>query len=198
MYTKTTWTDKAIQYPQRYYLNTDGGNDKNLIPPFTDWTLHANAVATLPYTLTLTATASTQVSTVKIPIIGGSNYTVSRSNTSGYYAYRWYDINNSVLTSYVFALSDGSGTSATITAPSNAVYIEVALYNNTTIATFTFTNPQLELGSSATSFTPKKLYTIKQSNGTVTQAGTAVNATTLNNIEQGIFNNLILSIMGAI
>jgi hypothetical protein len=42
-YTKTAWQDRAVQYPTRYLLQSNGGTGKNLIPPFNEgWTLHEN------------------------------------------------------------------------------------------------------------------------------------------------------------
>ena len=194
MYTKTTWIDKAVQYAKRYYMNWDGGNDKNLLPPFSDWTLHANAVATLPYTLSGTAQAANEQSTVFVTALPSTTYTFSTTYVNAK-AYRIKSaLNGTTSTSHVV---DSTASSVSFTTDANANQIALVV-SSVAAGAFSVTNPQLELGSSATSFTPKKMYTITQSGGTVTAAGTAVNAANLNNIEQGVFNNLILSIMGAI
>lgn len=191
-YTKTNWLDRAVGWARRFFMNWDGGNDKNLFPPFSDWALHANAVVTAPYTLTLTTFANFSASIFSVPVVGGQTYTISASlakvsGTGTPYIYgQWYDANG-VLISQPTNLT---GSSLQWVAPSNAVSLSVGCTNNATSGTtvFTFTNPQLELGSVATAFAPKKMYTITQSPGTVTQAGTPINAANLNKMEQGIYD----------
>jgi hypothetical protein len=188
-YTKTTWIDKAVQYAKRYFMNSDGGNDKNLLPPFTDWTLHANAVATLPYTLTLTATGTFQFSdSPTIPVVVGQVYRVSHTLLAANSYCEVYE-SDSLTTGFTLLNSQSAGTGFSVTPTKNYARVR---YSNGSVSTgtFTFTNPQLELGSTATAFTPKKMYTITQSGGTVTSAGTPVNAAMLNKMEQGIADAL--------
>jgi hypothetical protein len=185
-YTPTVWIDKAVQFAKRYFINTDGGNDKNLLPPFTDWTLNANATvnSSNPYEITLIATAGGQASSFEFYCLPNQIYTLSLGGTKA--------------TGLRLRLQeDGvtkvnlteAGISQTYTTGSTASKIKI-LADNTVAGTFTFTNPMLEQASSATAFAPKKMYTITQSGGTVTAAGTPVNAAVLNKMEQGIADAL--------
>jgi hypothetical protein len=143
----------SVQHLNGVYVNKYG---KNLLPPFTEWALHANAVVTEPYKLTLNATAAFQSSSIDVPVIGGQTYTLSAGSlgaTNGYIDINWKDssganISNSARLNY-------PSTSVAVTAPSNAVTAHVNIGNVSGTGTFTFTNPQLELGSTATSFVPR-------------------------------------------
>jgi hypothetical protein len=117
---------------------------KNLLPPFTEWTLHANATVIEPYKLELNATANYQQSYVDAPVIEGQTYTASIIESVGRVVGQWFDKNMSSLS--------GNFTLTTATAPTDARYLRVIVDNGTSTGVITFTNPQLELGSVATSF----------------------------------------------
>jgi hypothetical protein len=124
---------------------------KNLLPPFTDWTLHANAAVTEPYKLTLNATASYQNSgSPKINVMPGNTYVFSyASRSSGLlHSLTTYDANGNTVRNFLDNVSS-------ITMQSNEVWLVVNIKNDTTTGTLSITNPQLELGSTATDFAPR-------------------------------------------
>jgi hypothetical protein len=138
---------------------------KNHISPFTqDWSLHANASVVIPYELehVKSTTGSVEINTIYLPSIGGESYTVSSTvnisnlgGTEGAYidiGYVASDGSESWLKNTNKITSSGT-LQATVTLPSDAVKIRIktAIGSDTT-GTFTFTNPQLELGSTATTF----------------------------------------------
>ena len=88
-----------------------------------------------------------------LPIKGGSNYVWSTqvSNISGRYV-RFYDSGKTHLSSSNVNLY-GVG-NKTFTAPSNACYIRVMWYKTTGISPSDITADQIELGSTATTYTP--------------------------------------------
>jgi hypothetical protein len=126
---------------------------KNLIPAFNsgEWSLHANTVVNSTYSLTLNATANYQQSAIYIPCKPNSQY-VFKFSGSIYYKIESTDNNKTYLSQHV---AWGSALSFTFTTNVNASYILIYIANTTTSGTFTFTNPQLELGSTATPFEPQ-------------------------------------------
>jgi hypothetical protein len=127
---------KPIKHP---YIVAYG---KNLIPAFTDgWTLHANAEVVSPYELKLVADGASQGSTVSVPVVNNTSYTISLISGSVI------DIVNedgsTLITTTALSYTFNSGVNTKIT---------IRLRNSSTAGTFTFTNPQLELGSTATTF----------------------------------------------
>lgn len=138
----------SVMYLSGVYLAKAG---KNLLPPFTEWTLHTNAIAAEPYKLTLNASASSQQSTVDIPCLPSAVYTFSIGSTNGKFAVNLLDSNKS----FISFPGDWTATQSFTTTPATA-YIRVIMYNPAQGAgTFTFTNPQLEFGSVATAFEPR-------------------------------------------
>jgi hypothetical protein len=125
---------------------------KNLLPPFSEWTLHANAVVTEPYKLSIVATAANQNSNSPlIPALPNTQYTLSAKNNSlGFqYALRQYDSNGTQLATT--ALSTQS--QLTITTVSNVSHLLLLAVTNGP-GTGTWEEPLLELGSTKTTFEP--------------------------------------------
>lgn len=122
---------------------------KNLLPPFTEWTLHANAVVTEPYKLTLNATTTGQSSSVTVDVIEGVTYTISLSNvmTGQRLIIRKENSSGSIV---VNNLSVGSVTFTVDATYNKKAYIYT--YNDTSTGTLILDRPQLELGTVATSF----------------------------------------------
>lgn len=126
---------------------------ENLLPPFYEWSTHANMKTIGPYSLSLNATASFQSANVYIPIVKGRAYTVSGDITGMLYM-AFEDENGNVV-------GGGNTTSAplplTFTAPSNSSRLRVTVDNgNTSNGTFTFTNLMLNIGSEALPFKPRE------------------------------------------
>lgn len=132
---------------------------KNLLPDFSKWTLHANAIVTEPYKLTLNATASVQSSSYIFNCLPNKDYTINLDPSSSINSATQVDlldINGNTVTngikteSYAHPYTFNSGEGAKI---------RVFVFNKTTSSAgmYTFTNPQLELGSVATDFEPYTL-----------------------------------------
>lgn len=123
---------------------------RNLLPSSPDLT-HANAKLNEPYSLTLTATASSQTSYIDIPVIGGQTYVVSLGITgsAGMLGYNFYT--GSILGGYSNLLSASGSSPLTIPVTCSKIRLH---FNSSAAGTTTFSNWQLELGSTATAFTP--------------------------------------------
>jgi hypothetical protein len=134
----------SVKHVQNPVVKTAG---KNLLPPFTEWTLHANATVISPYELELNATGDNQTSSVVIDVAKNTDYIFSSTHNGKVQIYgvtqnsfiKFFQVNQ------VIAFNSGSNNQ-----------IRVDLSNEILGAgTFTFANPQLELGSTATEFEPQ-------------------------------------------
>jgi hypothetical protein len=139
----------SVQHTQNPYFIAYG---KNLLPPFTEWTLHANAEVVSPYELKLVATANFQYSTYTFDVIAGQDYYVSgtTNNVDAGFQVLFKDANGTTLTS---PSRYGTSIGFLATAPTNAVTATLQTINRVT-GTLTFTNPMLNLGSTALPFEP--------------------------------------------
>jgi hypothetical protein len=135
----------SVQHNQNPIVTVEGAN---LLPPFYEWTLHANAKAVEPYKLELVATAASQMSTVVINVVSGQTYTISAIHNGSLVIHKG---NSTANTTVV----NTTNQSATFTVDDSFNGQIVVRLNNATSGTFTFTNPQLELGSTAKPFVPK-------------------------------------------
>lgn len=121
----------------------------NLLPPFTEWALHANARVISPYELELNATGVNQNSEYSFKAIGLQTYTVKAEGVGRLYI-GMKDKNG------VSSLLDNSNTLIkTFTAPLSADLITVHVDNYISNGAFTFKNPMLTLGSTAKPFVPR-------------------------------------------
>jgi hypothetical protein len=118
-----------------------------------------NAQATGDYGMTLTATSATMSSVYSAIAAPNTTYTLSFSPVAsgGGYAIDYLDENSNWIGSANNGALIPSGTS--ITTPARTKYIKL-IATNTAAGTFVFSNPQIELGAAATSFEPRKSYTI--------------------------------------
>jgi hypothetical protein len=153
----TTWAEaevlnrfpkvQGVQHLQNPYVMAEG---ENLLPPFSEWTLHANAKIIAPYELELVATASGQLSTSPlVPTVPNQPYTLSGTKT-GKFMLSFHDANGVSIGSPTYTTNEFQ----TITSPSNASFAKV-WHSNDAAGTFTFTNPILTLGTVAKPFTPR-------------------------------------------
>jgi hypothetical protein len=128
---------------------------KNLLPPFTEWTLHANATVIEPYKLDVVANGTAIVNEVDVPALPDTTYTIS--GTKSAYASIYYDVLGlDANGTQVFdsANSDGNNTPVTFTTPSavRTLRFRAVIMSTLTSGTYNFSVPQLELGSTATTF----------------------------------------------
>lgn len=143
---------QAVQNP--YVIR----RSRNLIPPFTEWNLHTNARVVEPYKLELNATGAIQISSVNIPVLPNTIYVLSATlSANATIGITYFDANGNVLAGQG---NPGSGwnlstnPSGVFTTPSSCVKIRVQVYNLISSGTFTFTNPMLNIGSTALPFEP--------------------------------------------
>ncbi|WP_273483584.1 hypothetical protein [Desulforamulus ruminis] len=132
----------SVQVVQNPAVKAEG---VNLLPPFSQWTLHANAKIVEPYKLELNAAATFSSSSVKIPCKAGSKYTFScpALQSGQKYEIHYLDKNGTDLGNYNSAVS--GATTITITPPTNCTSFLIIATNNQ-VGTFTFTNPMFVLG----------------------------------------------------
>ncbi|MGG1637230.1 hypothetical protein [Paenibacillus sp. NRS-1760] len=125
---------------------------KNLLPPLTQWIVHANSVVTEPYKLTLNATANYQYSTIFIPVLPLTTYTINLGNVAG----QFNNIveRNAALATITFFQGNPATTNRTFTTSATTAFLDVQIASSS-LGTFTFANPQLELGNVATQFEPQ-------------------------------------------
>jgi hypothetical protein len=136
---------QAIQNP--YVIR----RSRNLLPPFTQWVLHANTKVKSLYEVEHISTAQFQNNTVNVSVLENQSYTISRQG-NGYMLVKAYDKNGSFISDCVAATE---AISATFTTPSNVSYITIFFIPYTlSLGTFTFTNPMLNIGSTALPFEP--------------------------------------------
>jgi hypothetical protein len=137
---------------------------ENLLPPFNDsgWTINSQATVTSPNSLSLSATGDFKSSTIDIPATAGQTLTLSASMTGyssssvrPYVTIEARDSGNVALGSVNGYITTSTGT-AVITYSSLPVgTVKVRIWmNNQGSASFTFSNAQLEQGSTANSFVP--------------------------------------------
>lgn len=135
---------EGTQHLTNAYVVAEG---ENLLPPFSEWTLHANAKVLSAYELELNATAGNNLSRVKIKVVKGQTYSVKMETTG-----IWEFAENG-------AYKTNSYKANSVTA--NYDEIELVIYGGAA-GTFTFKNPMLNLGTTAKPFVPRNpsyLYT---------------------------------------
>jgi hypothetical protein len=154
--TLVDWTegDVLARYPrvegsqsiQNPYVMAEG---ENLLPPFYEWNLHANATVKSPYELELNATGTWSTGLlVYLNARPNTQYTLSFDMTNHHLVY---SVNAAGVETAIFTAVPGTKTFVT---PSDTVKILVRL-TNSTIGTFTFKNPMLTLGSTPKPFVPR-------------------------------------------
>jgi hypothetical protein len=126
------------------------GEGENLLPPFYEWTLHANATVKSPYEIELNATGAVQTTDFYIPVIGGQTYALNIAH-NGQLFIDSTDGNKVQITRHV---STGTAQTYSVTTSTNAKYLRVILGNGTS-GKFTFTNPMLTLGSTPKPHVPR-------------------------------------------
>ncbi|MFD2330674.1 hypothetical protein ACFSR7_15585, partial [Cohnella sp. GCM10020058] len=142
---KWPYVDDAKHVNAVYIANAG----KNIAPGTPD-SRQANADLSAPYALTLTATANSQSATWNITSIPNSQYTLSGIITGDAWCYVYVDsVYTGALSKTVSLLNFSTG--------ANAKEILLVFTNDASGAgTYTFKNWQLELGSTATTFEPKR------------------------------------------
>lgn len=130
-----------------------GAEGENLLPPFTEWTLHANARVVNPYELELKPTTTYQSSSYKVKVVPNTAYTLSVPFIDGgTLFYEQYDINNVRLST----VGIGIVGNRTFTILPTCNYLLIAFSSDTfATGTFTLKNPTLTLGSVAKPFVPR-------------------------------------------
>jgi hypothetical protein len=149
---------ESVQHVQNPYVIAEG---ENLLPPFSEWNLHANARVKSPYELELNATATSQLSSVRVNVLPNTTYTASLENANSNLCFgvTYYDANGTILANQGTPKSGWNNTtnpSGVFTTPATCAYIVFYVHNSTEpTGTFTFKNPMLTLGSAAKPFVPR-------------------------------------------
>lgn len=138
---------ESVQHVQNPYVIAEG---ENLLPPFTEWTLHPNAVVREPYKLELSATASHQYSKVSIKVLKNTDYTIKFDGNSST-GWRVYVSTKDGLpyNDTITSLNESTKTATFNSGNNDVLYIFVS---NTVTGTFTFEKPILTIGSTAKPF----------------------------------------------
>lgn len=163
----TVWDDEeiarrypyvdSVQHVQNPYVIAES---ENLLPPFTEWTLHANARVKSPYELELNSNEIWQLSSYTLYLKPNQTYTISCDVSNPLYAgfcVDSYDSSNNK--TIIFSAVSGT---KTFTVPSNSVKIVVYVGSNGAgvNGVYTFTNPILTVGSTAKPFVPRNPSTL--------------------------------------
>jgi hypothetical protein len=138
---------QGVQHLQNLAVIADG---ENLLPPFHEWTLHANAKVVSPYELELNATSSYNETWYSLKVVTGQTYTL-RDNGGRVIIYK------GIGTTGAAAASRNSGNSdikVTVDSSFNG-YMTVKFDNNQTIGKFTYSNPMLTIGDTPKPFVPR-------------------------------------------
>ncbi|MHA7962885.1 hypothetical protein ACX93W_01985 [Paenibacillus sp. CAU 1782] len=135
----------SVQHLQGVSLALQG---KNLLPPFTRWTINQFATVTDPYQLTLTTTDTSggNSSTLDIPCAPNTTYNLSVTHNGRISVTGLQTSTNIVSSSSATTVSFNSGANTSLRIGFGKA--------SASTGTFTFANPQLELGTAATPFTP--------------------------------------------
>jgi hypothetical protein len=148
----------GVQHVQNPAITVQG---KNLLPPFTEWTLHANATVKSAYELEHSGNGTTMITfSPSILVSPNQSYTLSgtvvgTSGANAYFDLLVYDANGLTVLD-TSEIKPSGALSRTFTIPVNAVTAKArAVVESSATGLFTFTNPQLELGNTATPFEPK-------------------------------------------
>lgn len=143
----------SVKHVDGAYVRKSG---KNLLPPFSEWTLHANAAISESYNLTLVATAINQQTILNgiIKCLPSTTYTISiDSITAGAQIYLT-DLNASGGFLALNVRVSYTALSVTFTTGATAASLYLATTNPAS-GTYVYTNLQLELGFVATAFEPQ-------------------------------------------
>jgi hypothetical protein len=153
----TTWDEnevmrrypmvESVQHIQNPFIVAEG---ENLLPSFTEWNLHANAVVREPYKLELNAIGTFQGSSYNMRALPNQIYTLSVSGNFNRVFIQEFDSNGTKIREQYLS-SPGNFTFTTL---SNTVSITIVMSNATT-GTFTFEKPMLTLGSQPKPFVPR-------------------------------------------
>jgi hypothetical protein len=121
---------------------------KNLLPSFDKWTLHADHTIISPYELNESnADGTSKESYVFISALENTEYTISVGNNTGNrLIVEFRDKNDTTLSTPNYA------NGGTFTTPSGTVRMKIRWYSVSLSGSLTLKNPQLELGSTATTF----------------------------------------------
>ncbi len=141
---------------------------KNILPPFTEWTLHANTKVQSSYELkhTKTTTGTYEASIFRLPAVAGQTYTIagdielsgivgSSGQTATVEIYG-FDKNGNYVSLVDNWINENGQSKVSYTVPSNVTHIEGRLTVNANVTgTVTFKNPMLNIGDTPLPFEPQ-------------------------------------------
>ncbi|WP_054029076.1 hypothetical protein [Bacillus sp. FJAT-28004] len=123
---------------------------KNVLPPFTKWnSLHVNTDILSDYKLKLTATAANERSYVRVKAQPSTVYAFSMQHTGQVTISSISAAGATLATHY----NGSTAQSGSFTTSASTAYIEFAVANSAS-GSFTYTNPMLQIGGTASKFEP--------------------------------------------
>jgi hypothetical protein len=142
----------SVQHNQNPIVTVEG---ENLIPPFYEWTLHANAKALEPYKLELNATANHQITSYVAKCIPNQTYTIKFQGNGAIYVHTIDSAGNTISTKVGAGGTTSQGTYS-FTTENNAHTFRIEFTSGALgSGLFTFEQPMLNLGSTAKPFVPR-------------------------------------------
>lgn len=144
---------EGVQHLQGVGVFAEGDN---LLPPFTEWALHANAKVISPYELEMTG-INAHYNTVRFSVLPNQTYTIENvvtgAGTSATIVGRQANPTYNGTGRYVQFLGSGKA-SFTTDASAYEIYVNMYIASGVSL-TATFTKPMLTLGSVAKPFVPR-------------------------------------------
>jgi hypothetical protein len=140
---------QGMQHLQNPAVIAEG---ENLLPPFYEWTLHANAKVISPYELELNATAQGQRTNIEIPVIPNQNYTISCADIPNVESRFYVSPNSDGVTGALLWLSTYSKVVTFNSGNNSKLWI---VFHNRDVSKHTIKNPMLTLGDKPKPFTPR-------------------------------------------
>ncbi|MFC6546149.1 hypothetical protein, partial [Cohnella cellulosilytica] len=128
-----------MKHVNAVYIENKG---KNLLPPFSEWALHARAVVTDAYKLTLNANDVTQQSYIDIPCVPLQDYSFVGDDFEVYLRGRNKE--------YISTVGDSFVTTE------DTAFIRVSTFDNPSSGTYSFADPMLNIGPEPLPFEPQK------------------------------------------
>ncbi|MFC4600673.1 hypothetical protein [Cohnella hongkongensis] len=140
-----------MKHVNAVYIENKG---KNLLPPFSEWTLNANAVTTDNYSFLLNSTGTSQSSPRDVDVVPGETYTFNLETNGQVSIYGLDDDGALIQPAYK---STDSPLPFTLVVPEEVKRVRIYPTSGSLgVGTFSFTNPMLNLGPESLLFEPQK------------------------------------------
>jgi hypothetical protein len=136
----------GTQHMQNLAVIAEG---ENLLPPFSEWTLHANAKVVSPYELELNATIAFQSTIIEVNGLSNQPYVLTTTHNARLEISERDSNGNETAINYT-----STGTLSFTTKPTTKI-LRIRMTNMTPTGKFTWSNPMLTLGNTPKPFVPR-------------------------------------------